>query len=87
MPFSNFRFMNILSKSRIINVDKTETNINEMPFKKERITYFGREIDLNTKEISNAFQFPKGTEIRHRFKFWHSKKKISPQAYIFISYT
>lgn len=72
------RFIDNLTSSRIVNEAKTETNIDQN--KVDNITYFGRSIQVSSKEISNSYSFESRYEIRYRFKFMSYKRVLEPKA-------
>ncbi|XP_066247434.1 uncharacterized protein [Euwallacea similis] len=60
----------------ILNEGKTHKYI-EPKTDNPRIVFCGKVFDLETKETSSAFNFPKGKELRGRFKIWNMNKQFS----------
>ncbi|XP_066150212.1 uncharacterized protein [Euwallacea fornicatus] len=60
----------------ILNEGKTHKYI-DPKIDDPRIVFCGKVFNLETKETSSAFNFPKGRELRGRFKIWNINKQFS----------
>lgn len=68
---------------KCVNPRKTILNLPTAPTVQDEIPYCGKIFDLNTKQVRTLYHFPKGFEIRHKFKLWNFQRQIlDPKSFL-----